>query len=220
MVQYQEGKWPLSEPRDEAATDVMKFIGRSDFAPSTRSGETASSNYKGQKEIYLPTGAHPALFEYMKQFEKQSNGSPNIDVTHGATLGLIQQPGILSPPTPGITNNIQGSGISLTTDATQTINYIDELSSSLAPSRSANQALDPMNWPSNSLYNYQPSNSASLQGQPIDTTTESLLHDDLYLTQTVDPFHPNEEIQQGQIWEQFLSMLIPSDITPDPTPTL
>ncbi|PVG02750.1 hypothetical protein CPB86DRAFT_541207 [Serendipita vermifera] len=221
MAQYREGKWPVTEPRDEAATDVTKFIGRSNFAPPTRQREVVPSISNDQGEVFLPTGTHPTMFEYVKQFEKQvdrSESTQQTNVIQGGTSTFAQEQGMLSSNVFGMTKDMQYSGsVPLTIIQRDAITTNDLEASGGVQASLATQASESINWPSNGFYEDLSSDLTSLQGYANNGISQPLVHDNLYLAQGTDPFQPSEQLSQDQVWEQLLSVLIPSDMTEDPT---
>ncbi|CAG8718953.1 16203_t:CDS:1 [Acaulospora colombiana] len=211
MAQYQEGQWPMTEPRDEVAADVTKFIGRSNFVSPTKRGETVSSITNEQREIFLPTGTHPTIFEYVKQFETQADRSDRAqptDVIEGTTSNIAQEQDMLSSRVSGLPRNIQ-----YPESASLTVLHRDAVNTSeLEPSGQAGfvaQASESIIWPSNSLYGDSSSELTNLQGYAGSGIPQPLVHDDLYPAQGTDPFQLSEQISQDQVWEELLSVLIP-----------
>ncbi|PVG02733.1 hypothetical protein CPB86DRAFT_750555 [Serendipita vermifera] len=216
MRLFQEGKWSMNGARDEIAADVMKFVGRADFAPTPTHGASTSNSYSG---IPLPDGVHPVLFEYMKRFEKhpERNHGPTSSppARPSATLGLPTHQ--INPIIPGLAtsnNSYSGNSTGLSIENS-------DVADGNSPHFRSLENPNLVTVPSGGALPDQLSAIEPLQGIPSSGTAYDILYEGTYpsLLQRVDPLHPDQRPPQDQVWEQFLYALMSPETLPDSTPT-
>ncbi|CAG8588114.1 14637_t:CDS:2 [Acaulospora colombiana] len=207
MESYKAGKWSPNTAVDEDDTDIMKFIGRSDFTPAKPQEATARIIGGGNVDESIGNDAHPVLFEYMKHFESQTKTGA---VAPSATSHFIAEQ--ITPPhgIAGSTNNI-GAFDSHVPDR---LHVNDIHSPGLRPgSYSTTQASNSTPWPSNSLYDDSHLNLDSLLGQTQNLSSQQPFpFHDLLSDHGSGFYQTNEQQLQDQVWEQFLSTLMPGEI--------
>ncbi|PVG02742.1 hypothetical protein CPB86DRAFT_539676 [Serendipita vermifera] len=212
MNKYKEGKWSPDTSADEVDADVMKFIGRSDFTPAKPQEVTAKPTEGGNADESIGNGAHTVLFEYMKSFE----GQPEKDLgAPSSTPHLISEQDVLPHGTSGPTNNI-GTFESYVPD--RSLGHADGMNGlGLGPESyyATGQAPNSTRWPTNSLYDDISLNLDSLLGQAPNSSSQQPFpfHDPL--AQRPGPNQTNEQQLQDQVWEQFLSTLMPGEMPMD-----
>ncbi|CAG8664569.1 3797_t:CDS:2, partial [Acaulospora colombiana] len=193
MSQFKEGKWPPVHQGDDVDVDVMKFIGRTDFAPRKPQEATTPSTVNGHSEDLQPSSVHPVLFEYMKQFEEPltKNGSPTSAFsTQVSTLDFHPEQSIFPPVIPGLTAN---------TDIFTSGDSFDDTS----PLGSRPEPSNFMGWASSGPYEGPSLVSASLQGDAFDVS-QPFQFDDLFPDSEAGT-DPNSK-RQSQDQLRFLSV--------------
>ncbi|PVG02747.1 hypothetical protein CPB86DRAFT_780164 [Serendipita vermifera] len=198
ISQHKEGKWPPTHPGDEVEVDVMKFIGRADFAPRKPQEVTTPITVNGLSEDLQPSSVHPVLFEYMKQFEKPlvKNGSPTSTFpAQVSTPDFHPEQSIFPPVIPGLAASV---------DMFRSGNSFDDTSTFGARPEPSNF----MGWASGNPYAGPSSISNTLQGDPFDSSSQPLLFDDLLLDPGAGNDLNSKRQSQDQVWDQFLSTLV------------
>ncbi|PVG02744.1 hypothetical protein CPB86DRAFT_539899 [Serendipita vermifera] len=210
MNRYKEGKWSPDTSIDEVDADVMKFIGRSGFTPA-RPQEFMTKATGGNGEDSIGNDAHPVLFEYMKSFEDQpekNTGAPS------STPHLISGQDTLP-------HGISGLPIHIGTFESYTpgrpTGYADDING-LGPESyyATGQTPNSTRLPPTSLYDDASLNLDSLLGYtPNPSSQQPFPFHDLLLGQGPAPGQTNEQQLQDQIWEQFITTLIPGEMSMD-----
>ncbi|CAG8672171.1 9005_t:CDS:2 [Acaulospora colombiana] len=221
MDRYREGNWPSTGARDELATDVMKLIGRSDFALTGENTERTTHVPGSHRRILLPSDAHPSLFEYIKQFESQSDrnsDTPSTDSIQASAPSFTVDSTIPSSVAPTATGYTEPFGSHLLNEPLQS-NSSGFESHTNRPNY-AGPSPNPPDWSSSFFYDNQMSAMNNHQGNNANVTSSYPSYDGPYLVQGVDYAHLDGQPPQDQVWEQFLSILIPSDTNPDATSIL
>jgi hypothetical protein len=201
MKQYKEGKWSPNASSDQTDADVMKFIGRADFAPKAEEVKIQMTG-SDHSEEYIQNGAHPALFEYMKRFEKQpeKDVDPSIQPTQASAPNFLKQD--ISPQATSKFETFETQVPEQPLGDSDNKNGLDPLPELFG---AINQATRSTDWNSSTLYDNPLFISSSSQGRTPDTT---LLFEDLLVDQGVTAKHINDKEPHDQIWEQFLSTLM------------
>lgn len=198
ISQHKEGKWPPTHPGDEVEVDVMKFIGRADFAPRKPQEVTTPITVNGLSEDLQPSSVHPVLFEYMKQFEGPlvKNGSPTSTFpSQGPTPDLHPEQDIFPPVIAGLAANA---------DMFRPGGLFDDIGT-LEPRPDPSNF---MGWASSSLYGGPSIVSSSLQGDNSSAPSHNFLFNDLLLDQGAGTDPNSKQQSQDQVWDQFLSTLV------------
>jgi hypothetical protein len=190
MSQYTAGKWPPTNPSSEFDVDVMKFVGQTDFAPRQPQEATTPSTVNGHPEDLQSSNIHPVLFDYMKQFEGKSEKEGDVSVypAQASTLEFLAEQGLFPPVIPGLAAE---------TDMLRAGDSFGDMDILGSYSESS--------WP---LYNDPLLGSNSLQGRALDTSSQPLRFDGVFLGQRVGPDQVSGQQPQDQQWEQFLSTLM------------
>jgi hypothetical protein len=201
MKQYQEGKWSPNTSSDQTDADVMKFIGRADFAPKAEEVKIQMTG-SDHSEEYIRNGAHPALFEYMKQFEKQpeKDVDPSIQLTQAPVPNFLKQD--IFPQATSKFETFESQVPERPLGDSDNKNGLDPLPELFGTTNQATRSTD---WNSSTLYDNPLFISNSSQGRTPDTT---LLFEDLFVDQGVTGNHINDKESHDQVWEQFLSTLM------------
>ncbi|PVG02734.1 hypothetical protein CPB86DRAFT_537491 [Serendipita vermifera] len=220
MNQYRKGKWPPTKPDEEIDAGVMKLIGRAGFAPEKPQEAITPTSESDHSENHQSNGIHPDLFEYMKQFENQSEkngGSTSTYPTQMSTLNFLPEQRIFPSLIPGFTmnNGVHGSQPpSRSTKGFDTIHYVDPHSNH---SNFTHPPFHPTDWPSNHIYGGPPVGMNSTGGYAPPISSQPFLYGDPFLEQGMGPLHPGQQQPQDQVWEQFLSTLMPNESSQNPT---
>jgi hypothetical protein len=190
MSRYKEGKWSPHAFTDEVDAGVMKFIGRTDFS-STKTSEAIVPATE-------PTGehmdAHRVLFEYMQHFENQAKQEASACLAYpseGAAPHIPPRQDKAMPILLELATNIGIFESHLSDISSGDIGHVNEPGHLLEPS---NSLYDNPSVVSNPLHEHAP----GISSQP-------LLFGDLFLDQGTG-FGQNDD-QEAQLWEQFLSTL-------------
>jgi hypothetical protein len=218
MRLFQEGNWSTAGAHDEIAADVMKFVGRDDFAPTLTHGASTPNKYAG---ISLTDNVHPVLFEYMKRFEKQPERNSALASTSllqpSANFRLPTQQ--ISPIIPTLASNFNScisnpAGIPL-----ESANNSSALSQPSPTFTLTQGTLDSVTSLSGDITTEQISMTNPSQPYLSSGLAHGLLHGSPFLTQIVDPFDTDQQPVQHQVWEQFLYALMSPETSPDSTST-
>ncbi|PVG02749.1 hypothetical protein CPB86DRAFT_780169 [Serendipita vermifera] len=222
MDRYQEGKWQPSGSRDELATDVMKLIGRSDFALPNEHIERATDVPNSHGKFSLPTDAHPTLFEYMKQFEGQSHQNDNTPLTDPIQLSAASfatDSAVSSSVAPTAIGYTEPFGAHLHNGPHQGGDFANGFNFHTKRSNYPGETSNTTDWSSSIFYESQLSTMGNHQGNTVNVPVSYSSYTDAYLSQGVEGYysHVGEQPPQDQVWDQFLSILIPSDTDPGAT---
>jgi hypothetical protein len=205
MKQYKEGKWSPNASTDDVDVDVMKLIGRPDFAPAKTEEATISVATCDHTVESIPTSAHPALFEYMKQFEQQPDkgAGPTIQPTQPSVPHFLEHDMFLE----SISELENKVGAFESQVSEQFLGDGDNESDLPRPALFSitSQTSQSTNWHASALHGDPSLTLNPLQGR---TPNTSLRFDDLFLDQGATSNHSNEEESHDQVWEQFLSTLM------------
>jgi hypothetical protein len=205
MKQYKEGKWSPNASTDDVDLDVMKLIGRPDFAPAKTEEATIPVTTFDHTVVSIPTSAHPALFEYMKQFEQQpeKGAGPTIQPTQPSDHHFLEQDMFLEP----ISELENKVGIFESQGSDRFLGDGDNESDLPNPGLFSvtDQTTQSTNWHASALHGDPSLILNPLQGR---TPNTSLQFDDLLFDQGATANHSNEEESHDQVWEQFLSTLM------------
>ncbi|CAG8588100.1 14636_t:CDS:10, partial [Acaulospora colombiana] len=200
MNKYNEGKWSRNASVDGPDADVMKFIGRTDFAPAKQQDVTV----KIATENPFENEAHSMLFEYMKQFETQPEkptGTPT------STPHFIPGNSIFSYDMPGLGNSIGSFDSHTANRPLRQIDIVNDLVPSSESATTTSQMSHSTRWPSSHQHN-SPHTPTPIQGDSSNIPSQDFLFQDLLLDQGTGLGQANQQPSQDQIWEQFLSSLI------------
>jgi hypothetical protein len=213
MKQFKEGRWPPNGPSDEVDADVMKFIGRTDFAPTKPRNATAPLTTNHPTEASLQDALHPVLYEYMKQFENQPEDEANTSSAHLSQTSSLDfdrdletLPSVIAGPATDTGNFKSSLSEGLLRDANNmsTLGF-DLLSGS---SNVTNGTSNLTSWTSSNLYEDPSLFLRTSQEHDPGAPPLPFLLDDALFNPTGGPCTIGEQQSQDQVWEQFLSTLM------------
>jgi hypothetical protein len=211
MALHREGKWPPKENHAECRggeVDVMRFAGRPEFI-SRKEKEVNTPDTHGSGSS-PPNNAHPMLFEYMKQFENaadKDDSSASTYSTQTSSVAFTPEQSMLPSIVPGLdvdTNLFQSpnpDGVFSNGHS----NGFDFRSSLM------DQSLTPMNWPELDTMYYSGTGFTNGSQGLSNGSSLPFLPGNPYSSQGVGPFPVNGQQSQDQMWEQFVTGLVPPE---------
>ncbi|PVG02739.1 hypothetical protein CPB86DRAFT_539401 [Serendipita vermifera] len=213
MTKYKEGKWSPDTAVDEVDADVMKFIGRSDFTPAKPQQAIAKATGSSNADVSIGNDAHPVLFEYMKSFEDQ----PEKDLGGPSSIShLISEQDVLPHGISGPTNIIGAFESYVPGRPTGHADGINGPGVHSESHYATERAYNSTRWNPTSLYDDASLNLDSLLGYTPDSSSQQPFpFHDLLLDQESGFCQTNEQKLQDQVWEQFLSTLMPGEMAAD-----
>jgi hypothetical protein len=216
MDQYRKGKWPPTLSDDKVDAGVMKLIGRADFAP-VKPQEATTPTESDYGENLQPNGVHPVLFEYMKHFENQSERTDNATLYPPliSTVNFIPEERMFPSVSPEFATTNGISVPHLPGESVKNANNINPLYHHSGLSNFTNQSFRSTDWPSNGLYGNPSALTNSIHGYPPHSTSQPFLYEDPLLDHGVGPLQDGHQQPQDQVWEQFLSTLMPTEAPQD-----
>lgn len=216
MALYREGKWPPQAQRPEEMAyadpdiDVMRFAGRPGFVSAPEPSDSLASTPETTADTSSPGQAHPLLFEYLKRFQSESGCDAHGQSFKGpATATFPPEQSMLPPIMPGSEAFIDSNGTYLQQESS--IPSMNGSSPTLDPSKMQDSMLYTSDWATMLSTSYETADQA-LFGSSINCPTDFVpppTSNGYQYSAANLPQPANTE--NGYVWDQFLSGLIPQD---------